>query len=87
VRKFFLSKRVIINTVSFRNENSTYFFSRVNEKLFKDDSRFFLNDNDSIFKDNSPRNDREMTKPKIFCPVKQLLLYNENVYGFCLITN
>jgi hypothetical protein len=87
VRKFFLNGRVMINAASFRNENLTYFFPRVNEKLSKNDSGFLLDDNDSISEDSSPRNDREVTKFKMFCPVEQLLFYSESVYGFCLVTN
>lgn len=84
VRKFLLSGRVMVDATSFRDENPNYFFPRVDEKLSKD---VFLNDDDSISEDSSPRNDREVTKPRMSCPVEQLLLCSESVYGFCLVTN
>jgi|SRR6266536_2054109 len=67
MRKFLLNKRVMVDAISFRDENPNYFFSRVNEKLFKD---ILLDDDDSISEDNSPRNNREVIKFKISCPVK-----------------
>jgi hypothetical protein len=83
VRKFLLNGRVMVDAISFRDENLNYFFPRVDEKLSKD----VLLDDDSISEDSSPRNDREVTKPRISCPVEQLLLCSESVYGFCLVTN
>jgi hypothetical protein len=83
VRKFFLNGRVMVNAISFRDENPNYFFSRVNEKLFKN---ILLND-DSISKNSFPRNDREVIKPRISYSIKQLLLCSESVYGFYLVTN
>jgi hypothetical protein len=87
VRKFLLNKRIMIDVISFKNENLNYFFPRVNEKLSKNNNKFLLNDDDSIFKNSFPKNDWEVIKSKMSYPVKQLLLCSESVYEFCLVTN
>ena len=98
MQKFAMNSRVMINAISFKENNLNYFFSNINEKLFKNNDNFNLRKwsskilkshknykNYKDFEDISFENDHMITKEKDFCFLEELILYNEIIYKFCFL--
>jgi len=88
VKKIQVSGRVMVDAVSFREKNPSYFFPRINEKSTQDSliDPGSSADGDSSSEEADPGNGGEVTKRKTSYNKEDLLLCKPTVFGFSLST-